>query len=152
MTDPHATKEQDHQKCLLEQLRNVLQAVKQDLPFYTFFFLNIYDQLFAAFYARVILNPIYGMFPQLHGRLSTKDTNIYVRQKVAKGQIEVQHLLLKSQLVPDAEISYSTILPTVSSICSEYSVAVGGGQGKREAAHVLTGLFCVFQDGNHLSL
>lgn len=60
MTDPHDTKEQERQKYLLEQLRNVLWAIKQDLAFYTFFFLNIYDQVFAAFYARVILNPTYN--------------------------------------------------------------------------------------------
>lgn len=60
MTDPYATKEQEHQKCLPEQLRNVLWTVKQDPALYTFFFLNVYDQVFAAFYARVILNPSYS--------------------------------------------------------------------------------------------
>lgn len=103
MTDPHAIKEEEHQG-LLEQLKNVLQAVKQDLAFYTFFLLNIYDQVFAAFYARVILNPIYGTLALCSSNYmedSVLKTNIYVRQKVTKGQREAQHSLLKCQLVPN---------------------------------------------------
>lgn len=52
-------------------------------------------------YSEPQLQHLSTVFFQLHGRLSTKDTNIYVRQKVTKGQIEVQHSLLNCQPVPN---------------------------------------------------
>lgn len=52
-------------------------------------------------YSEPQLQHLSTVFLQLHGRFSTKDTNTYIRQKVIKGQIEVQDSFLKCQSVPN---------------------------------------------------
>lgn len=60
MTDPRATKEQEHQKILAKTFQKCASSCKARFLLLHFIFLNIYDQGFAAFYAGVILNPAYG--------------------------------------------------------------------------------------------
>lgn len=101
VTDPHATKEQEHQKILARTVQKC--ALSCRARFCTSFSKYRWSG-FCCFLCRGYSEPclwhLSTVFPQLHGRFGTKDMNIYVRQKVTKGQIEAQHSLLKCQLVP----------------------------------------------------